>query len=69
MAAVREIRSLVRKFNPAFICLSETKISDIQPSMNRVGFCHFISHPHVGRRGGVVFAWLDGLDVELISIN
>lgn len=38
MAAVRELRSVERKFSLDFVCLSETKIKDVRTPLNRVGF-------------------------------
>lgn len=67
MAAVRELRSLVRKFSIDFLWLSETKILNVSIPLQRAGFYNFIDFPPDGHQGGMVFAWKPRVDVEFIS--
>lgn len=46
----------MRLHNPDFLCLAETKISVVDVILNRLGFFHFVNHPPVGRKGGLIFA-------------
>lgn len=66
---VRTILGLVRNHNPDFLFLAETKSSNVASTMHRLGFFHFVFHPPVGSRGGLLCAWRLGLDVEVVRIN
>ncbi|KAB1200992.1 hypothetical protein CJ030_MR0G005316 [Morella rubra] len=68
-AAIRELQSLARKFALDFLCLSETKVTNIHGPLQRAGFFHFVDYPPEGHRGGIVFAWKNSVDVELVAIN
>lgn len=56
-------------FNVDFLCLSETKVTNVKDPLQRAGFFHFVDNPPTGHLGGLVFAWKPGVDVELVSIN
>lgn len=55
--------------NPDFLFLAETKSSDVCAVLRNIGFFHFVAQPPIGRKGGLLFAWRLGVDVEVVSVN
>lgn len=61
--AVRALRALIRKEDPALLFLMETKISSeaLNRTARNLGFISFVSVPSVGTRGGLALLWRPGV--------
>lgn len=66
-AAANSLRALERKFHPDILFLSETKVSSSFSLLNRFGFVNAVECPANRRKGGVILAWKNGVNMEVVS--
>lgn len=69
VVAIRALRAILRKHNPEFIYLSETKLCIVDRILNDLGFFHFVSCPPKGTKVSMIFTWKSGVDVEVVCLN
>lgn len=68
-AEIRSIGALIGQNNPDCLGLVETKTGSAQEILSRVGFPLSLSFPAIGLSGGMIFAWREGLEFDLVLLN
>lgn len=69
--ATRSIWAFIGQNNPNCLCLVETKTGSAQEILSWVGFplSLSLSFPTIGLSGGMIFAWREGLEFDLVLLN
>lgn len=52
-----------------FFCLAETKLPLVSSILHALDFYRFVDCPSDGRKGGLLFSWKNGVDVEPVCVN
>ncbi|KAB1219839.1 hypothetical protein CJ030_MR3G009481 [Morella rubra] len=63
--ASNSLRAMEQKYSPDIIFLSETKISSTTTLLAPFGFVNLVEWPANRRKGGVVLAWKNGVEIEV----